>query len=131
MKSIAQNNEPANGSCSQYIRYWENYNDIIKTVTVDQMRLPLSRCKAQAKPLFCTATTVSCFVPFTSIVSIIGASPKSASGLGPGGQLILGIDKLRHETNHTSNPPNGWYHLILPSSKSSAKIEAQHTHQGE
>jgi len=76
-----------------------NRNDIL--CTVNQMRLPLLRSRAQAKPLFWTATTISFLVPLTYVVSIIGASPKSASGVGPeGGQL--GVEGLVQAKNHTS-----------------------------
>ncbi|KAL8172364.1 LOW QUALITY PROTEIN: hypothetical protein V2J09_024168 [Rumex salicifolius] len=55
--------------------------------TVDHMISPVSRSRAQAKPLFWVATAISLAVPLTTAVTSNGASPKSASGLGPGGQL--------------------------------------------
>ena len=55
------------------------------------------------------------------MLSTIGASAKSASGLGPGGQL--GFKCQLHAPNHTSLPPNCLYHLILPVFMSSARIE--------
>ena len=67
------------------------------------MRLPLFRSKAHAKPLFWTATTISFLVRFMYMVNIIGASPKSISGLSPrGGQSGLGVEVSLHAKIDTS-----------------------------
>ncbi|XXG73440.1 hypothetical protein AAC387_Pa07g2357 [Persea americana] len=72
-------------------------------------------------PLFCTATATSLLVPLATIEINMGASPKSASGLGTYGQLaVLGT---LHARNHASKPPSCLNHLIFPLSMSKARTE--------